>query len=227
MRLKYTFVFLFLIISATVNAQNVLKGSVFENATNNKLPNVFVRDNTSKQVTITDNNGNFQVRTETGHTLIFESPGYISDTLYVIDLTPKKIMLEPKTIALREVSISASRQAFDPKKEYPDVYQKSKVYVLSPSSWFGKENRDARRLKRYFRTEAEERHVDAVFTRAYVGSIVPLKGKDLEDFMTLYRPSYAFLRSNNSESLVAYINDSYKKFQTLPPEKRSLQRLTN
>jgi hypothetical protein len=125
------------------------------------------------------------------------------------------------------VSISASRQAFDPKKEYPDVYQKSKVYVLSPSSWFGKENRDARRLKRYFRTEAEERHVDAVFTRAYVGSIVPLKGKDLEDFMTLYRPSYAFLRSNNSESLVAYINDSYKKFQTLPPEKRSLQRLTN
>lgn len=227
MRLKYTFVFLFFIISATVNAQNVLKGSVFENATNNKLPNVFVRDNTSKQVTITDNNGNFQVRTETGHTLIFESPGYISDTLYVIDLTPKKIMLEPKTIALREVSISASRQAFDPKKEYPDVYQKSKVYVLSPSSWFGKENRDARRLKRYFRTEAEERHVDAVFTRAYVGSIVPLKGKDLEDFMTLYRPSYAFLRSNNSESLVAYINDSYKKFQTLPPEKRSLQRLTN
>lgn len=86
--------------------------------------------------------------------------------------------------------------------------------------------RDARRLKKYFAREEQERRVDQVFNRVYVGSIVPLKGQDLDDFMQLYRPSYAFVTSNNSESMAAYINDSYKKFMALPPDKRHLQNLT-
>lgn len=210
-----------------VSAQDPLKGTVYENGSNNRLNNVFIRDKNTKQLTITDNDGNFKIKTEAGHLLIFDSPGYVSDTLYVVDLTPKKIMLVPKTIALREVSINATRQNFDPQKEYPEVYQKSKVYVLSPTTWFSKEGKDARRLKRYFKTETEERHVDAVFTRAYVGSIVPLKGEDLENFMTMYRPTYAFITSNSSESLAVYINDSYKKFEALPPDKRLLPKLTD
>jgi len=115
--------------------------------------------------------------------------------------------------------------SFDPHKEYPEVYEKAKVYPLSPSTWFSREARNARRLKKYFQTEQEERIVDKVYTRAYVGSIVPLKGQELEDFMTLFRPSYRFITSNNSESLAAYINDSYKKYKALPPEKRSLAKL--
>jgi len=105
------------------------------------------------------------------------------------------------------------------------VYEKSKLYPLSPSTWFGKEARDARRLKRYFAREEQERKVDQVFNRVYVGSIVPLKGQELDDFMQLYRPSYSFITGNNSESLAVYINDSYKKFMALPPDKRHLQRL--
>ncbi|HEY8780280.1 MAG TPA: carboxypeptidase-like regulatory domain-containing protein [Mucilaginibacter sp.] len=225
--MKYFFVFFLCLMAGLAGAQGLLKGTVYESGTNNRLPNVFVRDNMAKQYTLTDKQGNFEIRTEPGHLLIFDSPGYVSDTLYVVDMTAKKIMLETKTIALREVNISATRPAFNPQKEYPEVYQKSKLYVLSPTTWFGKEAKDARRLKRYFKNEAEERHVDEVFNRAYVGSIVPLKGQELEDFMTMYRPSYAFVTSNNGPSLAAYINDSYKKFKALPPEKRRLQRLTD
>jgi len=210
-----------------VSAQDPLKGTVYENGGNNRLNNVFIRDKNTKQLALTDKDGNFNIKTEAGHLLIFDSPGYISDTLYVVDLTPKKIMLAPKTIALREVSINATRQNFDPQKEYPEVFEKSKVYVLSPTTWFSKEGKDARRLKRYFKVEAEERHVDAVFTRAYVGSIVPLKGEELENFMTMYRPTYAFITSNSTESLAVYINDSYKKFEALPPDKRVLPKLTD
>jgi hypothetical protein len=227
MRIKYFFIFLLCLTVALVKAQDVLKGKVIDGGSNASLSNVFIRDNAAKQYTITDKQGNFEINTETGHLLIFESPGYMSDTLYVIDMTPKKIKLEAQTIALREVNVSASRAAFDPHKEYPDVYTKSKVYVMSPTTWFSKEGKDARRLKRYFQYEAEERHVDAVFTRAYVGSIIPLKGQELENFMVLYRPSYAFLRDNNGPSLVTYINDSYKKFQALPPDKQRLPQLTN
>ena len=225
MQKKYFLVFLVCLIAGSAGAQGLLKGTVYENGTNNKLQDVFIRDKNTKQLALTDKDGNFQIKTEPGHLLIFDSPGYVSDTLYVVDMVGKKIMLQGKTIALREVSINSTRQNFDPQKEYPEVYEKSKVYVMSPSSWFSKEGKDARRLKHYFRREAEERHIDAVFTRTYVGSIVPLKGQELEDFMTMYRPTYAFLISNNAESLAVYINDSYKKYLALPPEKRSVQKL--
>ncbi len=216
------------LIVGSVNAQDVLKGSVHENGNNNTLPDVFIRDINNKQATLTDQNGDFSIKTAEGHTLIFNSPGYISDTLYVINMKPKKIELKSMSISLREVNISTTRRdSFDPHKEYPEIYEKSKVYVMSPSTWFSKEGKDARRLKRYFAHEEQERHVDEVYTRTYVGSIVPLKGQDLDNFMTLYRPTYAFLRNNNGPSLVAYINDSYKKYMALPADKRVLPSLTS
>ena len=227
MQVRYFLIVFICFIAGSVNAQTLLKGTVYENMTTNKLQNVFIRDKNTKQLALTDKNGNFQIATEAGHLLIFDSPSYVSDTLYVIDLTNKKIMLLPITIALREVNISSTRIQFDPHKEYPEVYQKSKVYIMSPSSWFSKEGKDARRLKQYFKHEAEERHIDAVFTRTYVGSIAPLKGQELEDFMTIYRPTYTFLMSNNSESLAVYINDSYKKYEALPPGKRVVTRLSD
>jgi hypothetical protein len=144
-----------------------------------------------------------------------------------VDLTPKKINMVIKTIALREVSINSTRQLFDPHKEYPEIYSKSKVYVMSPSTWFSKEGKDARRLKKYFETEEQERRIDAAFTRAYVSSIVPVRGPELENFMTLYRPSYAFVINNNGTSMAVYINDSYKKYLALPASKRTLQKLSD
>jgi hypothetical protein len=213
------------LITLFANAQTVFKGTVYEQGTNTRLSDVFIRNINNRQVSITDKNGNFAIRAAAGQTIIFNSPGYTSDTLYLIDLAPKKVMLTTQTIALRQVNISSTRTEFNPRAEYPEVYEKSKVYVLSPSTWFSGEGKKARRLKRYFQREAEQRNIDAAFSPAYVSSLVPLRGNDLENFMTMYRPSYAFLRSNNSESIVAYINDSYKKFMALPPDKRAPQAL--
>jgi hypothetical protein len=222
---RYFGVILLGLIAGSVSAQGILKGTVREGGSGVKMADVFVRDNNNKQITLTDKNGNFELTSATGHLLVFSSPGYISDTLYVIDMKPKKVELNSMSISLREVNITA-KGGFDPRAEYPEVYTKSKVYVMSPSTWFSKEGKDARRLKRFFAREEQERHVDEVYTKVYVGSIVPLKGTDLENFITLYRPTYAFLRNNNAPSLVAYINDSYKKFIALPPDKRTLQSLT-
>jgi hypothetical protein len=227
MKLKIITVAIMLFTSAFVNAQNTLKGNVEEAGKDLRLSNVFIRDINNNQLTLTDNNGNFEIRSATGHTLIFNSPGYVNDTLYVIDMQPKKIKLEQLTIALREVNISAKRNSFNPREEYPEVYEKSKVYVLSPSSWFGKDAKDARRLKKYFATEQQQEKIDEVFNVAYVSSLVPLKGQDLEDFMTLYRPSYSLIKNNNGPSLAVYINDSYKKFIALTPSQRSAQQLSN
>src|SRR6476646_1284082 len=102
----YLVVAALLLTVGTAMAQGVLKGTVYENGTNKRMSDVFIRDENNKQVTITDKNGAFSIRTTTGHTLIFNSPGYVSDTLYLIDMIPKRILLNTQTIALREVNIS-------------------------------------------------------------------------------------------------------------------------
>jgi hypothetical protein len=227
MKLKLFATLLLFIAAGMAHAQDLLKGEVRERGDNQKISNAFIRDINNNQMTLVDKNGNFSIHSAVGHTLIINSPGYVSDTLFVIDMSPKKINMTVMTIALKEVNINESRKTFNAREEYPEVYQKSKVYVLSPSSWFGKEAHDARRLKRYFAMEEEQEKVDAVFNAAYVTSLVPLKGQELEDFMTMYRPSYDFIKSNNRESMAVYVNDCYKKFEALPPEKRTLQRLSS
>ncbi len=211
-------------ISGNLQAQTVLKGTVFEGKSSRKMADVFVRDINSKEIALSDNSGNFSIRTLLNHTLIFSSPGYISDTLFLVDLKPKHIELALRGISLNEVNITSTR-AFNPKEEYPDVYEKSK-FALSPSRIFGKEAKDARRLKHYFDRETDERQIDSIFNAVYVSSIVPLKGRDLEDFMSMYRPTLAFLKKTPHSSLTLYVNDSYKKFMALPPEKRRMQILT-
>lgn len=224
MKLRYIFIAFSCLIVTSVQAQT-LRGSVVEEGTKNKMTDVFIRDLNSRQNTLTDTKGEFAIRTAVGHTLVFSSPGYTSDTLYVINLLTRRIEMRSLSIALREVTIRAAPR-FNPQAEYPEVYQRSKVYALSPSSWFGRDGKQARRLKHYFEREVQERHVDSVFSRLYVGSLVPLRGQDLDDFITLYRPTYAFLRSNTGPSLAVYVNDAYKKWQALPEEKRHQQRLT-
>ncbi|MES2807101.1 MAG: hypothetical protein V4619_00655, partial [Bacteroidota bacterium] len=120
---------------------------------------------------------------------------------------------------------TTKRLPFDPRVEYPEVYKKSKVYVLSPSTWFSKEGKDARRLKRYFASEEKERYVDKYYTPKYVATLIPLTGVELENFMALYRPTYEYVKANDGPTLAMFINDSYKKYKALPADQRQLQGL--
>src|ERR1700709_843382 len=103
MKMRYILILLLTAIIASVNAQGLLKGTVYESATGNKLPDVFIRNSNNKQLGISQKDGSFSIKAETGNLIIFDSPGYVSDTLYVVDLLPKKIQLITQTIALREV----------------------------------------------------------------------------------------------------------------------------
>jgi hypothetical protein len=214
-----------LLITAFANAQDVIKGTVVEEGTNDKITNVFVHDTNNKQITLVDKNGKFEIRSGKNHLIIFDSPGYISDSVFVIDYKPLTIILRPAGMVLNQVDINAKRMTFDPRVEYPEVYRKSKVYIMSPSTWFSKEGRDARRLKKFFANEERERYVDKYYTAKYVATLVPLQGRELQNFMTIYRPTYAYIKSNDGPSLAEFINDAYKKYKALPPERRVVQDL--
>src|SRR5215472_5820092 len=89
---------LLLLACSCLYAQTLVKGQVVESGSGIRLENVFVKDRTNKQITLTDKNGRFTINTETGHLLIFSLPGYIADTLYVVDLTQKHVELKNQPI---------------------------------------------------------------------------------------------------------------------------------
>lgn len=208
-----------------LHAQTILKGNVVEGGSNTRIPGVFIKDINAKAIALTDKKGNYEISTQPGHLLEFSAPGYVSDTLYLTDMRFKQVTLSAQGIALREVSVSSTRATFNPRTEYASVYTKSKIYPLSPSSWFSREAKNARRLKKYFDHEEQERAIDAAFSPALVSGLVPLKGEELAAFMFMYRPSYAFVKANTGGSMTIYVSDSYKKFKVLPPEKRVVPRL--
>jgi len=223
MKTTYLLLAALLLTINTAFAQGVLTGSVTEIHKDLKLNNVFIRDINNKQIALSDEGGSFDIRTAQGHTLIFTLPGYVSDTLYVVDMSPKHIELKLLGLTLNEVSIHETA-TFNPHEEYPEVYEKSK-FALSPSRWFGKDARDARRLKRYFDSEEQERQIDAAFNKTLVSSIVPLKGQELDNFMGLYRPTLKFVQTSSPQTMTVYINDSYHKFLALPADQRHLPTL--
>src|ERR1700759_832403 len=102
MKTRTILILLLTLVAGLANAQQLLKGTVYESASGTKLPDVFVRNVNNKQLGITDKQGNFSIRAETGNTIIFEAPGYVADTLYLVDMLSKKIQLTTQTIALRE-----------------------------------------------------------------------------------------------------------------------------
>ncbi len=218
---KYIGVAVLLLLAVTVSAQDYIKGHVKEKGSGKRLADVFIKDNNNKQITLTDEKGNYTIRAAVGHLLIFSSPGYITDTLYLINNQPKFVELQPTPMTLGEVSVRSTRPVFDPRAEYPEIYRKSKIYPLSLSSIFSRESRNARRLKKYFEQEEREQYIDGIYTKLYVSGIVPLKGKDLDNFMLMSRPSYDFLKQNSGGDLTLYVNDQYKKFMAMSPQQRA------
>jgi len=223
MKLK---LFLILIISSffllELHAQSTVTGTVYDIDTQLKLPNVLVRTN-KKQLAIAGKSGNFRIQATVNDLLIFTLAGYLPDTLYLVDLTPKKIELTSTTRILDEVKISASpsKTVFNPRKEYPEVYEKSK-FALSPSRLLGKDARDARHLKHYFDNEVKQEKIDSIFNEKMISAVIQLKGSELRNFMIRYRPKLSFLNKSSPDQISTYIKNSYKKFLELPIQQRGL-----
>lgn len=206
------------------HAQTILKGTVYQSNSNVRLSNVFIKNLTNKATVLSDASGKFIIPAAINQLLVFSSPGYVSDTLFLTDLKPRRIYLPAQGILLKDVSVTASG-AFNPREEYADVYRRAKITGLSPSQIFGKDARQARRFKRFLDREEQQRKVDAIFNKKIVTNYLPLRGTELEDFMSLYRPAYSVVKHISKEAMVLYLNDCYKKYLSLPAEKRSMPTL--
>lgn len=224
--LRWIFLFsVFLFFYQQVNAQQV-QGIVVDMATQLRLGQVEVFNRQTKEKTLTSDKGEFTIRAYVNQSLIFYQPGYLPDTLFLIDTKFLKRALILNNRLLKTVVVKGG--AFNPREEYADTYRKAqymklaqnKPFIFSPSRYFGKEGRDARRFKRKLEREIEERKIDSRFNETAVRALTPLNGAELDYFMVLYRPALKKLDKMDEEDFRFYIMNSYKAFKALPAEQR-------
>ena len=224
-------IFLLIVLSSQIVKGQEITGTVRDRTSYLKLKNVDVINKNSGVQTRTDVNGDFKIAATTNQVLIFYQPGYNRDTLFLTNMDPVKRYLLPDKYTLETVKIE--RSAFNPEVEYKDVYLKAKSFNLSqnqpltffPSRHFKKEGKYARRFKRQLEKEKIERKIDARFNEAAVKTFTPLKERELDCFMVLYRPTLSALNKLDEEGMKFYIIDNYKAFKALPADKRVLPAL--
>lgn len=225
MRLIALFLILQLYLANPVSGQ-LVTGIVFDRDSRLVLENVEVINATTKEKAITDTKGKFNVRAFSNQILIFNQPGYFSDTLLLINANPIRKYMTLNNRFLNTVEIKA--EAFNPEIQYADVYRKAKAirltknqpFIFSPSRYFGREAKFARRFKQKLEREKTERKIDQRFNEKVVKGLTPLKGAELDYFMVLYRPTIKKLNRMDDDDIKLYLIDSYKEFKELSPEKK-------
>ncbi|WP_157278976.1 hypothetical protein [Olivibacter sitiensis] len=205
-------------------AQQLLKGKILELGSNENMSQVSIKNlNTDVQVE-SDRNGDFSIAAKKDEILVFAFPGYRTDSLVVTDFAFKRMYLtgvdDPRLLS--EVNVNAmtnSRLEEERAKAQAEGQVANTVsgggIALSPSRLFGKEGRNARRSYKLMEEEANNRDIDARFTRTLVQSFTPLEGDDLDLFMVKYRPKINFVKKASDDDLRLYVIDSYGKFNKL------------
>ena len=62
--------------------------------------------------------------------------------------------------------------------------------------------------------EEQQKFIDSRFTKALVRQITGLADRDLERFMTLWRPNYEFIAFNDEYQFHKYILEASKYYKT-------------
>lgn len=218
------------LLTGSVRAQEV-QGTVADYETREMQEYVEVFNISNHQKAVTNKKGAFKIPAATNDVLVFMQPGYRPDTLFLVNLKPVKRYLQHNRYDLQTVNITGT--AFNPEVEYADAYLAAKAFTFnvnrplsfSPSKYFSKKGKYARRFVRRMKLEPQERKIDQRFNNKVVKGICPLNAAELDAFMVKYRPTFKTLEKMDDDALKLYIMDAYKEFKHLPEAQKKLPSL--
>lgn len=222
-----------------LNAQErTVEGIVFDAGTKYRITRVYIYNTRSHKGQYNNSRGEFSTQVRKGDVLIAATQGYLADTLTYTDQQALIFYLRRTSILLREVTITDT--VGSPEKRYKKLQEEYKASsrVARPQdlvqfgggnrtggtglgidalySLLSREGRNARHLQEILERDYHQMIVDYKYTPSLVSGITGLKGDELRDFMEQYRPSYYFVLNSNDYNLIAYIRESYKRYQKNP-----------
>lgn len=213
-----------------VSAQQTLKGKVYEAFTDSVLSAVNIFNTHTKNSVRSAADGSYGIAASEGDILIFSASGFRTDTIEVsfsLLLTPFDLNLHRQVVSLKEVRVTGSYQADSlvRRNYYSHIYAKQAGITgrnrpangvgvtLSPVSFFSKESKQKRGLRKRLEKEEKENYIDHSFAMPWVKNVTGLDGDSLSVFMYRYRPSYKFCRKTDRQGMLIYINDKLKEFR--------------
>lgn len=206
--------------------EHLIKGAIVSQGYKQRIALTEVENRRTKVKTESNNFGLFSIRALMGDTLMFSKLGFESKPMVVHNTADMLISLMPMSHSLEEVQIFGESK----KKQFEDIQQDFKnkgsfyqgkppllSYIFKPLTaiyeLFGRTPKQARRFNRYATNELQQSEIDKYFNDTIVKSNTQLEGKELEQFMIDYRPSYEMAEHWNLYDYLKYIKSSEKKFK--------------
>ena len=216
--------------------QETISGRVFELNTRIHLPQINILNTTTGKTSQTDSTGAFRIPGRNGDLLVFSGFAYQTDSILIIDKTFREIFLQPKQHALREVKINSAPVNIG-EYRHPEFHGQTVVYqrdddgnykggVAIRLSYWKKDSKRERRSHKRLKQAETETEIYNLFSPLNVGNYIPLKGRELQNFIDLYQPSVDLFRSGRFDFLY-YLNEKYKEYLSLSEDKRKLPALKN
>ena len=235
--MRYTnWLILLLLLSFSGSAQTFLTGKVHKAGSPEILVSVSIQNHTQRKYELSDEGGNYRIPARDGDMLTFSSVGYAPDTLIVTTALLSAdcpVELETRIISLPSFRMgSLSNYQLDStarREEYKWIYEHGEQKRLEKerhSDGVGvslnlfrnasHEDKDRENLKKRLMNEEEQHYIDYRYSREYISRLTHLKGDSLQKFMEHYRPSYDYARKAANVDILIFINDSFKKFKSMP-----------
>ena len=225
------------IVSATACAQSTFTAHIYENKARIALPGIMVSNQNNNEFVMSDDKGKFTIAAKKGDILILKGFAYKTDTLLLTSTRDLEIMLEPRQNVLKDVNVTSTETKNANPNAYkdPEFHGQSMVYQRDAGDlykggialrvWYW--NKQEKKLKKEADRRKYEQTSDEivkVFSADNISQYLPLKGEDMNAFIIRYIPDVT-VYSSPSFNLLAYLNTSYKNFNSLSTEERKPQKL--
>ena len=223
------FALLLITLCIEIHAQPGVKGKIYEAKTDSTIGAVNVYNLNTKLSARSDSNGSYSISAAEGERLVFSRVGYRPDTVtvvYYMLLTQLDVTLRKEVITLENVTVASSYRADSLARRdfYSNAYNLPGItgrntpshgfgISISPFTFFSRESRQQRQLKKRLIRDEQEYYVDRSFAKQGVASVTGLHGDSLTRFMILYRPSYSFCRKSSREQMLLYVSEKLKGFK--------------
>ncbi|MES2417491.1 MAG: hypothetical protein V4541_04855 [Bacteroidota bacterium] len=216
---------LLLLPSKAVRAQDFkLNGAVFEKGQNVRIALAEITNKRNRYSVGSNDIGLFTIKASIGDTLLIIKRGF-NDMEVVVKAASDLIVYLNRGITLNEVVINGEskkqtldniRKDFKGKGSFYGGKPPFLSFLFSPLTaiyeLIGKTPKNARRFNNYYQTEIQQTHIDGFFNKPIINKNTGLTGKELDDFMINYRPTYEQAKKWTSYDGLKWITDSYKKY---------------
>lgn len=218
-------------------AQSFVSGKVYD-FENRKMPlqSVLVRNLTSDKLVHTKASGEFSLVAKQGDLLEFSLRGYHTDTLYLINLSPKAIYLPVNATDLKEVSIFGAKINPGFYTPDPDIKEFTRIETdglrgkdnndkaggLKFNLGYGKYRKQQKKIEYLEERDKSEAKINKTFTEGFVSELTKLKGQELKNFMALYKPGAELLNTEEPFDFTTYTVKAYSRWVKLSPVEKSV-----